>query len=313
MKSAGFNGCVRYVMAKQDARLLAADGVLLNNIDSVISSFEVQRMMRPNIKHPVGHISLSFHKEDESRLTNGAMVKLAKEYMEEMGIKDTQYIVVRHYDNGNPHMHIVYNRIDNNGKTISDKNDRYRNEAVCKKLKDKYDLTYGKGKEKVKQQRLRGKDKVKYEIFSAIKEALPRSTDWKEFEARLKNKGIAVSYKYKGQTNEVQGVSFIKDNITFKGSQIDRGFSYSKLNTILSQNSQIVSNTKEKEMPEFNQTAKVNNNDSPSLISSREQVIILITVRIMKKGNLSGVCRMNNRRSIIKTNVKKEGADNYEK
>ena len=33
-----------------------------------------------------------------------------------------------------PHCHIVFNRVDNNGKTISYKNDRYRNEKVCKAL-----------------------------------------------------------------------------------------------------------------------------------------------------------------------------------
>jgi len=46
-----------------------------------------------------------------------------------MKITDTQYIIVRHQDREHPHVHIVFNRIDNNGKTISDRNDMYRNEA----------------------------------------------------------------------------------------------------------------------------------------------------------------------------------------
>lgn len=163
--------------------------------------------MKPKIKHPVGHISLSYLPDDkEERLTDGAMVTLAKEYMENMGIKDTQYIVVRHFDNGNPHVHLVYNRIDNKGKVISDKNDRYRNEAVCKKLKDKYGLTYGKGKEKVRQQTLSGKDKTKYQVYNAVKDALSQSTNWNELERLLKEKSISISYKYKGQTDEVQGI-----------------------------------------------------------------------------------------------------------
>ncbi|MDA6986961.1 relaxase/mobilization nuclease domain-containing protein, partial [Escherichia coli] len=41
------------------------------------------------------------------------------------------YIIVRHQDREHPHVHIVFNRIDNNGKTISDRNDMYRNEQVC--------------------------------------------------------------------------------------------------------------------------------------------------------------------------------------
>ncbi|KAB6165751.1 mobilization protein, partial [Bacteroides xylanisolvens] len=34
---------------------------------------------------------------------------------------------------------------------------------------------------------------------------------------------------YKGQTGEIQGVSFSKGEYTFKGSEIDRNFSFSKL------------------------------------------------------------------------------------
>lgn len=238
MKRAAFKGCVNYVMNKQDAKLISADGVLLGNVNNIIQSFNAQRLMKPNIKHPVGHISLSYSPDDEKRLTNGAMVALAKEYMENMGIKDTQYILVRHFDNDNPHLHLVYNRIDNNGKVISDKNDRYRNEAVCKKLKDKYGLTYGKGKDKVKQQKLRGKDKTKYQVYNVVKNALSQSSNWIDFNKLLKEKGIVLSYKYKGQTNEIQGISFTKGEVTFKGSEVDRSFSYSKIDRRLQENAQ---------------------------------------------------------------------------
>lgn len=239
MKRAVFKGCVNYVLNKQDAKLLSADGVLLNDVKSIIQSFHTQRLLKPNIKDPVGHISLSYSPDDEKRLSDGAMITLAKEYMEQMGIKDTQYILVRHFDNNNPHVHLVYNRINNNGKVISDKNDHYRNEAVCKKLKDKYSLTYGKDKEKVKQQKLRGKDKTKYQVYNVVKEALSKSMNWKDFEKLLKEKGIILSYKRKSNDpNVIQGISFSKGDVTFKGSEVDRKFSYSKINQQLQENYQ---------------------------------------------------------------------------
>ena len=262
MKRAAFKGCVNYVMNKQDAKLLAADGVLLSDIKSIIQSFHTQRLIKPKIKHPVGHISLSYLPDDKDRLTDGAMVTLAKEYMENMGIKDTQYIVVRHFDNDNPHVHLVYNRIDNNGKVISDKNDRYRNEAVCKKLKNKYSLTYGKGKENVKQQKLKGKDKTKYQVHDSVKDALKKATDWTDLEKLLKENGISISYKYKGQTNEVQGISFTIDKITFKGSDIDHSFSYSKLDKLLQEKAQ--KQRKEQEQSQStNQPSNQNINNNP--------------------------------------------------
>ncbi|GHT29873.1 hypothetical protein AGMMS49574_07870 [Bacteroidia bacterium] len=97
----------------------------------------------------------------------------------------------------------MFNRVDNNGKTISDKNDRYRNEKVCKQLKDKYNLTYGQGKENVNVQKLKGAKKTKYEINHAVKDTLPKVKDWKQFEEALKRQGISIVRKYKGDTNEV--------------------------------------------------------------------------------------------------------------
>jgi len=39
-----------------------------------------------------------------------------------MEIKNTQYVIVQHTDRQNPHVNIVYNRVDNDGRTITDKN-----------------------------------------------------------------------------------------------------------------------------------------------------------------------------------------------
>ena len=128
--------------------------------------------------------------------------------------------------------------MDNNGKTISDKNDHYRNEKVCKQLKDKYNLTYGEGKDKVNIQKLKGAEKTKYEIYHAIKNALPKAKNWRQFEQMLSQQGVSVEYKCKRQSNEIQGISFKKGLHSFKGSDIDRSFSYSKLDTFFHENAQ---------------------------------------------------------------------------
>ena len=137
-KGSGFKGCVNYVLGKEQAVLLHADGVLTESRGDIIRSFCMQTGMNPDLKKPVGHIALSYSTVDAPKLTDGKMVQLAQEYMREMKITDTQYIIVRHQDREHPHVHIVFNRIDNNGKTISDRNDMYRNEQVCKKLKAKH-------------------------------------------------------------------------------------------------------------------------------------------------------------------------------
>ena len=228
-KGSGFKGCVNYVLGKEQAALLHADGVLTESRGDIIRSFCMQTGMNPDLKKPVGHIALSYSPVDTPKLTDEKMIQLAKEYMREMKITDTQYIIVRHQDREHPHVHIVFNRIDNNGKTISDRNDMYRNEQVCKKLKAKHGLYFAKGKEHVKQHRLREPDKSKYEIYNAIKNEIGKSRNWQQLQTRLAEKGIGIHFKYRGQAGEVQGVSFSKGEYTFKGSEIDRSFSFSKL------------------------------------------------------------------------------------
>ncbi|KAA6348323.1 hypothetical protein EZS27_004213 [termite gut metagenome] len=236
VKGRSFKGCISYVLGDKDAKILSAEGVLETNTTSIINSFYMQSLINPKLSKCVGHIPLAFSPDDKERMTDQFMERLAKEYMKLMGIENTQYIVVRHNNTTHPHCHIVFNRVDNDGETISDKNDRYRNEKVCKQLKDKYNLTYGQGKDKVNVQKLKGAEQTKYEIYHAIKDALPKAKSWKQFEEALKQKSISIEYKHKGQTNEVQGISFKKGEYSFKGSEIDRKFSYSKLDIVLRDN-----------------------------------------------------------------------------
>ena len=161
VKGRSFKGCISYVLGDKDATVLCSEGVLEADIEFIINSFYMQSLMNPNLSKCVGHIPLAFSPEDSPRMTNRFMERLAKEYMKAMNIENTQYIVVRHNNTVHPHCHIVFNRVDNDGKTISDKNDRYRNEKVCKQLKDKYNLTYGKGKENVNVQKLKGAEQTK--------------------------------------------------------------------------------------------------------------------------------------------------------
>jgi hypothetical protein len=136
-------------------------------------------------------------------------------------------------------LHIVFNRVDNEGRTFPTRTDRYRNEKVCKQLKDKYNLTYGKGKDEVNVPKLKGTEQTKYEIYHAIKAILPKAKNWQQFESLLNKQGISIEYKRKGETEEIQGIFFKKANHSFKASDVDRKFSYSKLDIIFNENNHI--------------------------------------------------------------------------
>ena len=236
-KGSEFAGCVAYVLREDKARLLASEGVS-GTPEEMAEQFELQTLLNDKVKNTVGHISLSFSPEDGDRLQNDdrLMVKIAYEYMEQMGIRDTQFIIARHTDRNHPHCHIVFNRVDNNGKTISDKNDRYRNEKVCKALTEKYGLYMADGKEHVNTERLRPHDKAKYDIYEALKQELPKATSWEQLREALHKQGIMTEFKYSRTGGRVEGVKFIKGKHVFSGSKIDRKFSFANIEKRLERN-----------------------------------------------------------------------------
>ena len=230
-KGNSFGGCIRYVTGKVEAKIIASDGVLLGSNAEITQSFELQRQLNPRIKKPVGHIALSFKPENKPRLTDEFMAKIALEYMQMMGITDTQFIIVRHHNTDNPHCHIVYNRINNEGKLISDRNDYRHNEQVTKALKSKYGLTYGTDKSNTNTRKLRNAERAKYEIHNAIKDALKVADSWQKFKNELAKRGVLLELVYKDkERTKVQGIRFCKDGYSFKGTQISRGYSFGKLN-----------------------------------------------------------------------------------
>ena len=262
VKGASFKGCVQYVTGKDNATVLASDGVLLGSVSEIADSFEYQRQLNPRVSKPVGHIALSFKLEDKDKLTDEMMTKIALEYMELMGIKDTQFLLVRHHNTANPHCHLVYNRVDNNGKTISDKMERRRSEKIVKQLKDKYGLTYSDGKGQTRTERLHYTERTKFEVKNAVKAALGSSKNWRDFTRKLQQRGVEVEFKRRrGNDDVIDGITFIKDGVRFKGSQIGRQFLYAKLNEKLTDGGQRQTVNHE----------PINRNEQPGLESVLEQ------------------------------------------
>ena len=258
-KGKSFGGCIRYVMGKDNAEIISSDGVLLGTNKEMIDSFNCQCLLNPKIKQPLGHIAISFKPEDAPRLTDEFMAKIALEYMELMGIKNT-------------HCHLVYNRINYDGKVISSQNDFKRNEIATKRLKDQYGLTYAEDKSKTNVRKLHNPERVKYEIHNAVKAALTLCRTWEEFNEELKRRGIHLEFAFRRintrAVDDIQGIRFIKDGLTFKASDVSRQFSYSKLNAQLSWDMPKIQTEIEAKQQPIRQEVEQNHSVTDSLIES---------------------------------------------
>ena len=223
-----FGGTVGYVM-KEQSRVLEARGVEPPGVREMVEDFEDQARLNPRLRQNVGHISLSFSPEDAPRMTDTLMTQIAKEYMQRMGIVNTQFLLVRHLDQPHPHCHLVYNRIGDHGQTISDRNIKLLNAKVCRELTERFGLHLAPGKEAVRRERLREPDRTRYEIYDTIRQELPRCRNWNELRDRLKRHGIKTIFKRKGAQGIIEGVKFARNGFVFSGSKVDRAFSFSKL------------------------------------------------------------------------------------
>jgi len=224
-----FGGCIEYNILKKDAAILYSDGVRIDKIAHTIDDFNMQRKMNPGLGQAVGHIALSWSPNDEDKLNDEKMVGIAKEYLQKMKIQDTQVLIVKHRDRKHPHVHIVYNRVNNNGKTIADNFQHLKNIKISKELTLKHGMHFGQGKQKVNRPQLKGIDKLKYELHDTIKATCKKVNNIVELKHELAKQGIGMQFKYKSGTLEIQGISFSMGKYKFKGSEIDRSLSYGKL------------------------------------------------------------------------------------
>lgn len=236
---ADFGGIVNYANdqknKKKSATLLAYEGVCAINNKTIADSFQIQASMRPKVKSPVKHVSLAFSPQDSIHFPNdekgnALMVEIAKKWMEQMGIRNTQYIITRHHDTEHPHCHIVFNRIDNDGNLISDSNERIRNAKVCRALTKEYKLYFAPKNSKARNKsRLRPYQLHKYNLRSSTLDALAASCSWHDFFRMLKEKGIDVRFNRAENSDNIRGISFCMDEFSIAGSKLDSDLSFNRL------------------------------------------------------------------------------------
>ncbi|OWP61455.1 hypothetical protein CDA63_19340 [Hymenobacter amundsenii] len=141
-----FGAMCRYVLQEKtpdkQAEVLAAYGVRTDSAAHMAADFDTVRAMRPGLGKAVLHVALAFPAEEKEKLTNEVMGRIAQDYLKGLKIdpENTQWAVVRHQDKKHPHMHLVVNRVDLDGQTVSDQFIGSRSVDVCKGIEQDYGL-----------------------------------------------------------------------------------------------------------------------------------------------------------------------------
>ncbi len=241
-----FAGVVSYANDKKNdakrGRLIAHQGVCIVSNETIADSFNTH-LRRPDIRgrvhhlsQPAKHVSISFSPKDASLFPDNEhgdrfMAQLVEEWLQGMDITNAQYIVARHFDKAHPHCHLVFSRIDLDGNAISAFNERIRSAKICKKIKLRHGLTFGKSSgEDINRDRLRPIQRTLFGMRSAVLSAAESSTSWTEFQNALESQSIEACFSFNRSTGELRGITFAKDGYRFSGSKLSRQkLTYSKL------------------------------------------------------------------------------------
>lgn len=225
-----FKGCINYNVSKVEnglGEILAARGVRDYDKKAMIKDFVSRQTINTKLTRNVWHTALSFL----DKLTSEQMLNIALKWIANMGLSQTQYVVIRHTDTAHHHVHIIANRIDDHGDTIADNNNWKRSEKICQKIVSDFQLTPvpdRRNERRINRDKLRGKDLLKSDINRLINDVINLSNDLDDFSARMKDQGFNCLIRYDDHQN-VRGVSFERDGVTIKASDIHKSLSAKNL------------------------------------------------------------------------------------
>ena len=238
-----FGGICRYVFGEEKgAEVLAIEGVRGTSAEHMAADFNAQRELNPDLGRAVMHVALAWPPGEELR--NDQVTELARAYLKEMKVDadNTQWALVRHRDQAHPHAHLIVNRVDNDGATVSDQHNYRQSAEACRKLEKQYGLVsaqeVSQDNRRAQREELPARAAAKLYVQDALSRHLPHATSTEELTAAMQRDGIGVQATY--QKGQLQAVVFEHEGQHLKGSELGRAYSGNNLaKTIEAQRDQV--------------------------------------------------------------------------
>ena len=173
------------------------------------------------------------------------MVQVASEYVQDMGLDQSQYVVIRHRDTDHSHFHIIANRVASDGQTISDSHNYSRSEKLLRQIEQRHQLTPMQEQDRrLKIEHLPESDRQRIQLRDQVRASLSRSTTSQEFGADLARQGVRLIVN-RGEGGQTRGLSFEKvspqdngeeERTAFKGSKLHQSLGLKQIQAQLAHN-----------------------------------------------------------------------------
>lgn len=184
---------------------------------------DVARLNR-KVEKPVFHFTLRAAPGDV--ITKEQFTEIGHLCAKDFGLENNQYVIILHKDTKQPHIHIVANRVDSDGKVVKDTFSAKRMQAFCRRIEKEYQLKQVLSSRTFLPEELRHiprHDSRKEKLKKDIQQTLENVSTYRQFEEKMKSLGYAV---LKGR-----GICFIDEKkVRIKGSEV--GFSLAKIEKV---------------------------------------------------------------------------------
>lgn len=235
----GFYGALSYVFGDSKGAEIVAGNMSGTNPQQLSAEFGISRNKRPSIIQPVSHSWLRL--PDNETIPAEKFSEIANTYMEQMGFGDAhQWVAVSHNDTNGQHIHIIASRIGLNGQLWNGRWEYFSAMRVASDLEKQFGLTITKTFEEAERDKKQatkneiekalreGRAPIRQQLHQIIDEALNEPQSVFAFIERLKASGVVVIPNV-ASTGRLNGMAFQLEGITFKGSQLGKGYSLKQL------------------------------------------------------------------------------------
>ncbi|MBW4456217.1 MAG: relaxase/mobilization nuclease domain-containing protein, partial [Nostoc indistinguendum CM1-VF10] len=244
-KGRGFRKLLDYLESREDAKLIGGN-MSGRNARELAREFKLSRQLNSDADRVVYHVSLSAAKGD--KLDDEKWSEIGDRYMKEMGFDANQFVIFRHHNTDDDHIHIAASRFRmDTGLVVHDSWDYLRSEKVLRQIEQDYDLVQVQGsREKLNRtpstgqiRRIRREQEeyssgkrdtpperiIKEQIQQTIDRASVDNPQMPTLIMRLQQASVSVRTGFT-RNGKSKGISYEKDGQAFSGTQLGAAYTF---------------------------------------------------------------------------------------
>lgn len=189
---------------EQEKGTFLYDNSFKNDINQLFQGMKDVGSLNDRVANKYTEIVISL--ADGETLDDDKFLRLAFDYMKEMGYEESNYNIWRHQDKPHEHIHILLTTVDFNGNWIPDHFSGQRSQKISRELEEKYGLKVVEY-EKFEDESLSQVKAREYYFDNALKKGLRSYNSKTKLEDLLKKEGhLDLLKRNKFTNNEIKNI-----------------------------------------------------------------------------------------------------------